>query len=205
MVTFNYEQIQWSDNKIHVSQWKSTAQVPKTVLLFELPPPPPPSPRTTITGYSSMSVSISPSVPPCQYSNDAATYTPLKLCHSPAGLSDYSMRTRLEKQEGVVGFDDSHARAPHFILKYMNWWRENKRTAAVTDGLIIYPHQAETCLMTKVFFQFEIVINVLVSSFRFIWIPLLWVYCHYKLLILSASTDVRFWRLKTVPDLKGLI
>ena len=30
----------------------------------------------------------------------------------------------------------------------------------------------------KDFIQFEIVINVLVSSFRFIWIPMLWVYDH---------------------------
>ena len=30
------------------------------------------------------------------------------------------------------------------------------------------------------FFQFEIIINVLVNSFRFIWIPMLWVYGHYK-------------------------
>ena len=35
---------------------------------------------------------------------------------------------------------------------------------------------------TKSFFQFEIIINminVLVSYFRFIWIPILWVYGHY--------------------------
>ena len=32
----------------------------------------------------------------------------------------------------------------------------------------------------KGFFQFEIIITVLVSSFRFIWIPMLWVYGHYK-------------------------
>ena len=30
-----------------------------------------------------------------------------------------------------------------------------------------------------IFFQFEIIITVLVSSFRFIWIPMLWVYGHY--------------------------
>ena len=28
-------------------------------------------------------------------------------------------------------------------------------------------------------FQFEIIINVLVSSFHFIWILMLWVYDHY--------------------------
>ena len=34
----------------------------------------------------------------------------------------------------------------------------------------------------KVFFQFEIIISVLVSFFRFIWITMLWVYGHYKYL-----------------------
>ena len=34
----------------------------------------------------------------------------------------------------------------------------------------------------RIFFQFEIIINVLVSSFCFIWIPVLWVYGHYKYL-----------------------
>ena len=33
---------------------------------------------------------------------------------------------------------------------------------------------------TNGFFQFEMIINVLVSSLRFIWIPVLYVYDHYK-------------------------
>ena len=33
---------------------------------------------------------------------------------------------------------------------------------------------------TKGFFQFEIIISVLVSSFWFICLPMLWVYNHYK-------------------------
>ena len=33
---------------------------------------------------------------------------------------------------------------------------------------------------TKGFFQFEIIINVLVNSFRFFWIRMVWVYGHYK-------------------------
>ena len=64
----------------------------------------------------------------------------------------------------------------------------------------------------KRFFQFEIIINVLVSSFRFIWTPMSWVYGHYKYFnSYSAgidfsrqnlpSTDVRFWRLKSIPAL----
>ena len=32
----------------------------------------------------------------------------------------------------------------------------------------------------KVFFRFEIIINAFVSSSRFIRIPMLWVYGHYK-------------------------
>ena len=62
------------------------------------------------------------------------------------------------------------------------------------------------------FFQFEIIINVLVSFFRFIWIPMIWVYDHYKYLYYYSagidfgrqnltSGDVRFWRLKSIPAL----
>ena len=39
----------------------------------------------------------------------------------------------------------------------------------------------------KCFFQFEIIINVLVSSFRLIWIPILWVYDLKNVLIVSMS------------------
>ena len=64
-------------------------------------------------------------------------------------------------------------------------------------------------------FQFEIIMNVLVSSFRFIWIPMLWVYGHYKDFYSYmggvdfrrqnlTSTDVRFWRLKSIPALQGV-
>ena len=39
------------------------------------------------------------------------------------------------------------------------------------------------------FFQFEIIINVLVSSFCFIWVPKLWIFGHYKYFIsFSAGT-----------------
>ena len=84
---------------------------------------------------------------------------------------------------------------------------------------IIYHYNAEILfykpLRPKGCFQFEIVINVLVSSFRYIWIPVLWVYGHKKYLnSFSAGTvfrrqnltskDVRFWRIKTVSTLKGL-
>ena len=65
----------------------------------------------------------------------------------------------------------------------------------------------------KGFFQFEIIINVLVSSFWFIWIPVLWVYGHHKYFYCAGidfscqnmtSTNVRFWRLKLIPALWGL-
>ena len=51
--------------------------------------------------------------------------------------------------------------------------------------------------------------DVLVSSFRFIWIPMLWVYGHYTILLFSVAVihfrrQIRLWRLKTVPALKGL-
>ena len=68
----------------------------------------------------------------------------------------------------------------------------------------------------KGFFQFEIILIVLVCSLWFIWIPMLWVYGHYKYVnSFSAgivfigqnltSTGVRFWHIKTVPALKRLI
>ena len=48
----------------------------------------------------------------------------------------------------------------------------------------------------------------IVSSFCFIWIPMIWVYGHFKFLIIlvrwsSLEKNVRFWHLKTVPVLKG--
>ena len=58
---------------------------------------------------------------------------------------------------------------------------------------------------TKGFFQFEIFINVLVSSLRFIWIPMLWVHSHYKF-INSFSAGIvfirpnRFWRRGAYKD-----
>ena len=40
------------------------------------------------------------------------------------------------------------------------------------------------------FFQFEVIINFLASSFRFIRIPMLWVYGDYKLVLLSLCGDL---------------
>ena len=65
---------------------------------------------------------------------------------------------------------------------------------------------------TKGFFQFY---NVLVSSFRFIWIPILCVFVHCKYVTLSmlgidlrrqnlTSIDVRFRRIKSVTAMNGL-
>ena len=39
------------------------------------------------------------------------------------------------------------------------------------------------------FFHFEIITNVLVCSFRFIWIPMLWVYGHNKYFLLLQCVD----------------
>ena len=45
---------------------------------------------------------------------------------------------------------------------------------------------------TKGFFQLEIIIDVLVSSFWFFWIPILWVYGQYKYFYYnSAGIDLR--------------
>ena len=50
----------------------------------------------------------------------------------------------------------------------------------------------------KSYFQFKIIINVLVSFVRFILIPMSWVYVRYKCFSFStqgSTLDVRFWRL----------
>ena len=47
-------------------------------------------------------------------------------------------------------------------------------------------------MVIKGFFQYEIIINVLASPFRFIWIHMLWVYGHYKYFnFFSAGIDFR--------------
>ena len=48
---------------------------------------------------------------------------------------------------------------------YIWWWELN-------------PWRADFFIKTKGFFLFEIIIKVLVRFFWFIWIPMLWVYCH---------------------------
>ena len=47
-------------------------------------------------------------------------------------------------------------------------------------------------------FQFKIIINVLDSSFWFMWIPMFWVYGYYKInmFTLTESNVYRLWRLK---------
>ena len=56
-------------------------------------------------------------------------------------------------------------------------------------------------------FHIEIIINVLVGSFRFIWIHMSWVYRHYKYCILPVL-GIDFWcqilTSKDGPALKGL-
>ena len=41
--------------------------------------------------------------------------------------------------------------------------------------------------------QFEIIINVLVSSFRFIWIPVLRIYDHYDFSKFFQYVDIGIW------------
>ena len=44
----------------------------------------------------------------------------------------------------------------------------------------------------NIFFKFEVILNVLVNSYRIIWIPMLCVYQHYTYLnSFSAGTDIR--------------
>ena len=61
----------------------------------------------------------------------------------------------------------------------------------------------------RFFFQFEITRNVLVTSFWFIWIPMLWVYGDYKCFIFSVRdrlyTRRRILTYKDDSALEGLI
>ena len=96
----------------------------------------------------------------------------------------------------------------------MEFWDE---VNGFSQGVIYYmvkrpaynPWSAEYFLYKpwrqKGFIQFAIIINVLVSSFWFIWIPMLWVYGHYKYFY-SYSAGIVFrrqnltstiWRLQT--------
>ena len=80
------------------------------------------------------------------------------------------------------------------------------------------PSDAEICVytswITKHCFQFEISTNVLVSSFRFIWIPMIWVYGSIQIFnTFSAVTvfrrqnltsiDVSFWPQWTLHQALG--
>ena len=65
------------------------------------------------------------------------------------------------------------------------------------------------CLFrSTVFLWFEIIINVLVSSFRFIWLHMLWIYASSKYFTLSvrgsSEYDVIFACLKSITALEGL-
>ena len=59
---------------------------------------------------------------------------------------------------------------------------------------------------TREGFQFEIIRHLLSSSFRFSWIPMLLVYGHYNIIpsVRGLTLDVRIWRLKSIPALKGV-
>ena len=63
--------------------------------------------------------------------------------------------------------------------EYRHWWHEWFLLTTRKYFWINHGKQSG-------FFQFEIIINVSVSSFRFIWIPMLWVYGHYKYFTLSV-------------------
>ena len=67
------------------------------------------------------------------------------------------------------------------------------------------PHSTDTFLdkpwKPKVFFQFEGITIVTVSSFRLIWIPTLWVYGHYRSVyyytVRGSTLAAIIWRLQT--------
>ena len=78
--------------------------------------------------------------------------------------------------------------------------------------VVVYMRLANVVFSKFIFknnkFQLEIIINVFISSFWLIWIPMLWVYDYYKYFYSSGaaidfsrqnltSVDVRFWRLNS--------
>ena len=71
------------------------------------------------------------------------------------------------------------------------------------------PYNAEIFLYTPLYKNK--LLSYIVSSSLVVWIPMLWVYGDYKCFnyfseetVFSDSERFRFWRLKTVPALKGL-
>ena len=97
------------------------------------------------------------------------------------------------------------------VFNVIRWWGQLPATTRrwlskckpYNAGLLLYTNYMEN----KGVFQIEIIINVLVSFLRFIWIPMLWVYDHYTYFYSDSagidcrrqnltSTDVWFWRLK---------
>ena len=92
---------------------------------------------------------------------------------------------------------------------YVKIWRQGRQILAYKGGpRAVSPYNAEICLYKpwrpKDFVQFEIIIHILVSYFRIIWIPMLWVYGRYKYFTLLerdrpyrhqnlTDTYIRFW------------
>ena len=93
------------------------------------------------------------------------------------------------------------------------WWSQSILPSLVYPlrGLFVWTREQ------RCFFQLQIIIHASVSSFRFIWIPMLLVHGHYTYFYSDSAgidfsrqnvtyvSDVSFWRLKTVPALKRLI
>ena len=132
---------------------------------------------------------------------------------------------------GVQQHGRPGAKSPTKHSLYLNRLLESHQAFTVFESLILFDANLLTgfrltlttlkwfCIgLNHVFFQFEIIFLykcLIVISFCFIWIPMLWFYDQYKCLnSFSAgtvfirqnltSTDVRFWRIKRVPALKGI-
>ena len=84
----------------------------------------------------------------------------------------------------------------HVISHLVHLWYNSPQQVTLLNPynaeIIVYKPWRPKCL----FFQFDIIINVSVSSIHFIWIPICYGYTAYTF---SIVTVVRIWRLKTVP------
>ena len=89
---------------------------------------------------------------------------------------------------------------------WLIWWWVTRGKHKTFFLLTLNPWSAELFLQNPwkpedFFTQFEIIFNVSVTSSRFIWIPMLWVYGHYKYFY-SYSVGIYFSRRRQILTTK---
>ena len=111
----------------------------------------------------------------CQAGVDHQRYACLKLLLIILSVWLYNRHSTATLMDKCIISDENRSNKLYLL----------SRSSQSTDDrrFLFNPWSAEFCYKNlggqNIFFQFEIIINVLVSSFRFIWIHMLWVYDHY--------------------------